>query len=248
MCEEMAGRFGGKFYHSDVREMLESWRKGPMFATGAIGAGVNIDGIMTVIHIGVPYGMIPFVQESGRAGRRGEKVRSVVLLSGNEMTRCRGTNPEDLKVDEVVMRDYIVREDCRRKVLSGYLNGEELNCVEIDGELCDYCLSTTDDGSLREKRGREEEARVLCVKRARMSEGRVEDVRLRVMRVGGRSELVEDHLELCKNMCGGCAVISGWEMADHKFSECDELDGLVGFEGYERWKERNIRLECDGFD
>src|SRR5579859_292850 len=126
MCDEMSGRFGGKVYYSDhdeKRKMLKEWRSGGMFATGALGAGVNIDGIVGVYHVGVPYGMIPFVQESGRAGRGGEKVKSVVVLSEGEMKRCYERDVLDLKVDEVPMRGYIVSEDCRRKVMSGYLNG-----------------------------------------------------------------------------------------------------------------------------
>jgi hypothetical protein len=41
--------------------MLKGWKVGAMFATGALGAGVNISGILEVIHVGVPYGMISFV-------------------------------------------------------------------------------------------------------------------------------------------------------------------------------------------
>jgi len=87
---------GGRIYYSDhaeKSEMLKGWKVGAMFATGALGAGVNISGILEVIHVGVPYGMISFVQESGRAGRVGEKVRSTIVLSIREMRRCYETDP-----------------------------------------------------------------------------------------------------------------------------------------------------------
>jgi superfamily II DNA helicase RecQ len=244
MCEEMASQFGGRIYYSDHPEkmtMLKGWTRRPMFATGALGAGVNIDGIMKVFHIGVPYGMIPFIQESGRAGRKREKVTSIIFISEAEMNRCEETDPDDLKVDEVSMRDYVLTEDCRCKVLSEYLNGKEMNCVQIEGELCDNCVHNIEDGSLREKRRREEEERVQAVKRMRMLKERERHVKERVMEVGRRDELVENHLEVCKMMCGTCVVISGWEVGEHKFEDCDELDELVGPEGYESWRRKNIR-------
>ena len=84
---------------------MEDWMRGPMFATGVIGAGVNIKEIVSVIHIGVPYGAIPFVQESGRGGRDGETVKSVILISEQEFRRLERMDAEELKEDEVKMRD-----------------------------------------------------------------------------------------------------------------------------------------------
>ncbi len=45
-----------------------------VIATVAFGLGVNIMGIKTVINYGLPFNLEEFVQESGRAGRDGEKV------------------------------------------------------------------------------------------------------------------------------------------------------------------------------
>ena len=49
-------------------------------ATSALGTGVNYPGIKSVVHVGMPYGLIDFAQESGRAGRGGEEVDSLILV------------------------------------------------------------------------------------------------------------------------------------------------------------------------
>jgi superfamily II DNA helicase RecQ len=43
-----------------------------MVATTALGTGMGYPGVMLVVHVGLPYGLIDFSQESGRASRGGE--------------------------------------------------------------------------------------------------------------------------------------------------------------------------------
>ena len=40
---------------------------------------------MFVLHVGLPYGMMDFAQEAGRAGRQGELVDAVVLVEEGEV-------------------------------------------------------------------------------------------------------------------------------------------------------------------
>jgi superfamily II DNA helicase RecQ len=40
-----------------------------------------------MLYVGLPYGIINYAQESGRAGHRGEGVDSVVLLETGEVER-----------------------------------------------------------------------------------------------------------------------------------------------------------------
>lgn len=42
------------------------------------------------MHVDVPYGMIDFAQESGRAGRAGEDVDSVIVVAEGRVDRMRG--------------------------------------------------------------------------------------------------------------------------------------------------------------
>ena len=243
MCTDLAGMIGGGIYYSDHPEKstnLKEWTNGAMFATGAIGAGIDIKGILDVFHVGVPYGMIPYVQESGRAGRSGEKVKSKILITNWEFERLKETDPEELKEDEKIMRELIITGDCRRKVIGRYLNGEELSCLDIDGELCDICLSGEENGSMIEKRRREGEEEENVVKRVRRNEEREKYVKERSQMEIGRIELIEEHLEICKTTCGACWVINGWELAEHDLNDCKDFKSLIG-EDYKSWKEKNIK-------
>jgi superfamily II DNA helicase RecQ len=71
--EALAKDLGCLFYHTGHAEktaQLEQWLDmgGFIVTTSALGTGVDYLGIVMVIHVGVPYGMIDFAQESGRAG------------------------------------------------------------------------------------------------------------------------------------------------------------------------------------
>ncbi|OBT97655.1 hypothetical protein VE01_04421, partial [Pseudogymnoascus verrucosus] len=59
----------------DKGEVLQQWIGGEggwIVATGALGTGINIKGIVRIIHIGRPYRLTSFVQQSGRRGQNGE--------------------------------------------------------------------------------------------------------------------------------------------------------------------------------
>ncbi|OBT44377.1 hypothetical protein VE00_07063 [Pseudogymnoascus sp. WSF 3629] len=66
----------------DKGAVLQQWIGGEggwIVATGALGTGINIEGIVRIIHIGRPYGLTRFVQQSGRGGRNGEISESVII-------------------------------------------------------------------------------------------------------------------------------------------------------------------------
>jgi superfamily II DNA helicase RecQ len=48
-------------------------------ATGALGTGVNIEGIVYIVHVDRPYRLTSFVQQSGRGGRNGEVNESTII-------------------------------------------------------------------------------------------------------------------------------------------------------------------------
>ena len=140
-CEEVAEELGCDYYHAaylDKEADLDQWLKdgGFVAATSALGTGVDYKGITFVLHVGMPYGMIDFAQESGRAGRAGEAVDSMVL-TGEEVLE-RGLRDES-KIDERAMMEFIKTRDCRRGVMSEYLDGERIECKDINGAMCDRC-------------------------------------------------------------------------------------------------------------
>ncbi len=78
-AEELAKLLGCGFFHStsvSKEETIASWMEKGGFcaATGVLGTGVDFPGIVYIVHVGVPYGMIDFAQETGRGGRSGEAV------------------------------------------------------------------------------------------------------------------------------------------------------------------------------
>ncbi|KAG6071430.1 hypothetical protein E4U31_002016 [Claviceps sp. LM219 group G6] len=56
---------------------------GAVVATSSLGTGVNYKDVALTVHVGMPYGLIDFAQESGRAGRDGEAVALFILLEKN---------------------------------------------------------------------------------------------------------------------------------------------------------------------
>ena len=50
-----------------------------VFATIALGMGVNMVGVNTIWHYGAPSPLDDYLQESGRAGRSGEQAKSIIF-------------------------------------------------------------------------------------------------------------------------------------------------------------------------
>jgi len=82
-----------RFYKARVEqkgELLKEWISGPggwIVATGALGTGINIEGIIYVIHVGRLYGLTSFVQQSGRGGRNGEVSDSIIVAQVKNSSR-----------------------------------------------------------------------------------------------------------------------------------------------------------------
>jgi len=82
--ERLAAELQCGYFHAaaiDNETTVNTWLRdgGLVTATSALGTGVDYPAIVFVLHVGVPYGMIDFAQESGRAGREGQDVDSIIL-------------------------------------------------------------------------------------------------------------------------------------------------------------------------
>ena len=117
--------------------------EGFIAATGALGTGGDYAGIVYAVHIGVPYGMIDFVQETGRGGRAGEEVDSIILLEDSEYQRLERQDAAELTIDKLAMQQFILTRDCRRFAISAYLDKEGQTCEEVGGRLCVEAGSAT---------------------------------------------------------------------------------------------------------
>jgi superfamily II DNA helicase RecQ len=66
----------------DKVEVLEEWKRigGWIVAISALGIGINIEGIIYVIHVDRLYGLTSFVQQLGYGGRNGEVSDSIIIV------------------------------------------------------------------------------------------------------------------------------------------------------------------------
>lgn len=145
----------------DKVEVLEEWKRigGWIVAIGALGTGINIEGIIYVIHVDRPYGLTSFVQQSGRGGRNGEVSESIIIVRVQNCHDWRGLRQREIlsaysveEVDEEAMTAFIRASTCRRKVLSQYMDlesseeGSVVDCIGIDSVFCDRCKVTNGPG------------------------------------------------------------------------------------------------------
>jgi ATP-dependent DNA helicase RecQ len=131
----------------DKGKLLKEWSHGTggwIVATGALGTGINIEGIEWVVHAGRPYGLTSFVQQSGRGGRSGEISNSVITTPVEE-SQPRNKHITEYSVeavDEDAMTTYNQTQECRRKVLHHYFDRTvegvvRTDCMSTDSVLCD---------------------------------------------------------------------------------------------------------------
>ena len=206
-CKELAAALGCAFYHAgdmDRARQLAQWLKsgGLIVATSALGTGVDFPGIVYVLHVGMPWSMIDFAQESGRGGRAGERVDSVVLVERGEPERAMKQKADSLDVQ--AMGTFVIGSGCRRGLMSGYLDGRRVECNDLDTAGCDRC----GDGA----RGWRDEQR-----EASMEWQRVQEV----------FDEVRDGCVVCW-MIGDDVATGAWQK--HKVMQCTAFPGVTGAE------------------
>ncbi|VTT56147.1 unnamed protein product [Fusarium fujikuroi] len=141
-CKEVAALVGCKAHHSKLtRDMqasaLQDWvdRRGR--------TGVDIRGIIRVIHVGLPFRLVDFIQQTGQGGRqRGEVVDLVIVTdSKGRWADEFGSDMDHINQEGVGL--FIDSEGCRRLVLGRFFNrtkAEGSSCREMQAEYCDRYL------------------------------------------------------------------------------------------------------------
>ncbi|KAK3617520.1 hypothetical protein LTR56_024514 [Elasticomyces elasticus] len=146
-CEQLAQELECAYYHAgavDNQERLTRWLEtgGLIVATSALGTGVDVPGIVFVLHVDVPYGMIDFAQESGRAGRNGEDVDSVIVVEEGRLEMLAEMSRGNVGIDQRIIDEFVTTRECRRLVMSRYLDGLETTCASnAVTASCDRCGS-----------------------------------------------------------------------------------------------------------
>lgn len=107
-----------------------------VFATVAMGMGVDIRSIRNIIHVGPPRTIREYIQETGRAGRDGKQSFAVLYYNNRDIAR----NKEGMS-DEI--RQFCRLEaSCLRKFLLNSLDATSPKCI---GHLCcSFCESVCD--------------------------------------------------------------------------------------------------------
>ncbi|KAB5588446.1 ATP-dependent DNA helicase tlh1 [Ceratobasidium theobromae] len=120
---------------------LSYWLNGTrktIVGTTALGTGIHHPACCAVLHFGPPYGLVDFVQESGRAGRDGKSALSVVFTW--EMTVNITRNDPNCWA---AMKEMMENDECIRWWMSREIDGEDLatTCSGGQGFLaCGRCV------------------------------------------------------------------------------------------------------------
>ena len=178
-------------YHAGMEteekeQVQESWQEGRylvIVATIAFGMGIDKADVRFVIHHSMPKSLEGYYQETGRAGRDGERSGCYMLYNYSDASRYRkmifkGEGDADQKARQNAMLGAVVqfcenRIDCRREQVLRYFN-ENFDSRLCDGG-CDNCLKQT--GSLRKVDMSEyaskavQLVRALCRRRSGMDKG-----------------------------------------------------------------------------
>src|SRR5436190_9223760 len=96
-----------------------------MVTTSALGAGMNISGVVIVLNLGKTFGCTSFLQESGRGGREGEMFKSIAIMDEMNYRRLQSANFRLLTPEDAALTEFITTKGCRQKPLSRYEDGPE---------------------------------------------------------------------------------------------------------------------------
>lgn len=149
-CDSIQRSLRTSICHSDILRPeveQEAWREGKsygakwMAATSSFIHGIDYPTVDCIIFVGLPYGLIDFVQASARGGRTGRTCLVIVLhSSGFEAPECK----EDFKLTKAMNQWASTSITCRRQFISKTLDGVTamIRCARLPNAVkCDVCSS-----------------------------------------------------------------------------------------------------------
>lgn len=152
-CKSLAEALGCDAHHGEMEreqqnEARVSWAEGRshrwIVATTGLGTGIDIGGIVAIIHAEQPYGLVDFIQQTGRGGRRqGEVARSVIVHDGKVPYEAVGTSEID-RINRAQITWFVKSPGCRREIISTFMDGVVGEvCSDIQSAVpCDRCRPT----------------------------------------------------------------------------------------------------------
>ena len=255
-CERLAEKLGCDFYHSGIADgarrqaILRAWSTSAggnrwIVATTGLGTGIDIPGIVGVVHMEQPYGLVDFVQQTGRGGRReGEIVESVVVMDqGKAWFNPSGGDVEHL--NHQAMEWFVESVDCRRVILGTFMDGDSRDCEELGCELCDRCRANNikaevgdqapgqEKGELEEGED-EDEDQGLSMGSDRLKE-RVRERATGLIRMRQGLEDVGDDCPVCWVKWHQFGCRRGWRAkVEHAFRDCR----VIRYQDFEVWRRK----------
>lgn len=108
----------------------------------ALGMGIDLQDVNTIIHYGAPRSLEDYFQESSRGGRSGSSVLSVAYWKSRDCpVKTKPSTTHDHELIDV--RRYLENTtECRRKVLLRYFDLSFATSGK-QGECCDICSTVT---------------------------------------------------------------------------------------------------------
>jgi superfamily II DNA helicase RecQ len=245
-------------------ELLDEWMQGNggwIVATGALGTGINIQGIIYVIHVDRPYGLTSFAQQSGRGGRDGDISQSIIVVNVQNTSPYKRSGVMSVysteQIDEEAMTEFIQTKGCRRMILGRYFDGEEhgsIDCRQMDWVFCDFCNVRSHQErvlKLLEEQGEEQEQG----KDEDQDQGAGSDKEISgrelIIKASYEAEESEEQMfkvmEELKEQCIYCMLIRGesnrWKMSEgegaHLYEDCSEAKSKgCGVLDYKQWRSK----------
>lgn len=113
-----------------------------VFATIALGMGVDLQGVNTIVHYGAPGSIEDYFQESGRGGRSGVDATSTVYwVAADCPKRDKPSTLHHRELNEV--RSYLENSTvCRRKWLLEHFDEANAKPGPNPSKCCDVCAAT----------------------------------------------------------------------------------------------------------
>lgn len=106
-----------------------------VFATIAMGMGVDIPSIRKVIHVGPPRTIREYFQETGRAGRDGKPATATLYYNNVDISKNKAGMSENIRI-------YCrLEDDCLRKFLLKCLDAKLINLNTAGHLCCCHCES-----------------------------------------------------------------------------------------------------------
>lgn len=175
--------------------LTESCTQRVIFATVALGMGVDSPCVERIIHFGVPRTMEIFFQESGRAGRDGRRAQSSLYFNNTDI----GANVEGLQPN---MKNYCKnpKNECRRKIVLNHFGFGVPGGREKPHSCCDICRN---DCQCSECKAVEEPMDIddsqVTDSNFLLSENQVQEIRSNIIKFKEESEAKEScfHLSMC---------------------------------------------------